>query len=239
MMKSTLLIPVILLLTAFQSQPGNSLIRIKEIDNLKTGSSVSYTYDEQGRILTSKSSKGHSLQYRYVSNLVIRQSYDGPNQGVQIDTLQLNSNGWADMGTSFFNGKSQSRNKCKFDENGFMVEEKQYRNDICIGTSINIILNGNKIAYTYLDEKKAVLSKVTYTYYPDKLNTIGDENAGMLFHGHDSKNLMKQSIALDEKGDTTSIVFYSYKFDSQGRVIQKVLRQKNGALQDSTGYIYY
>ncbi len=239
MKKAFLLLPLILLIAAFQSKPGNSLIRIKQVDNLKTGSSASYTYDEQGRILTSKSSKGPGAQYQYTSNVAIKQLSAAGNIGAQTDTFRLNSNGWVEMEADNYEGKTQSLSKYKYDVGGFMVEARQFINGSLAGTASYVIVKGNRTDYTYIDEKKEVLSKVHYTYYNDKINTIGEENMGMLFHGRDSKNLFKESIGLNAKGDTVSINFYSYKFDNQGRVTQRVLRQKNGALQDSTGYVYY
>jgi hypothetical protein len=238
MKKPLLLLPLILLITAYQSKPGNSLIRIKEVDNLKTGSSATYIYDEQGRVLTMKSSLGATVQYQYIGNLAIKQFSGAGNFNAQTDTFELDKNGVAQFDRQGAPGGLSGQAKFKYDENGYRVETKQFYNGVVVAKYTNNMAGGNISRYTYTDDKN--ISKVVlYFYYPDKANTIGDNNLGMTYQGKDSKNLMKESIALDEKGDTASIMFYHYKFDNQGRVTHRVVRQKNGALQDSTGYTYY
>jgi hypothetical protein len=57
-----------------------------------------------------------------------------------------------------------------------------------------------------------------YTYYTDRVNTIGVENLGVSFMGKQSKNLIKS----ETKKETGKEVTYTYEFDSKNRVTKQL-----------------
>jgi hypothetical protein len=58
-----------------------------------------------------------------------------------------------------------------------------------------------------------------YTYYNDRLNTIGTENLGMSFYGHQDNTLVKTGTR-----NGVIVVSCSYVFDTSGRVTWKTMK---------------
>jgi len=78
--------------------------------------------------------------------------------------------------------------------------------------------------------------KTTYEYYTDKLNTIGDENMGMIFRGRQNNCLLKYKISRFQTIIDT-IESNTYEFDSLNRVLIEV--KKTQEKIRTTIFTYY
>ncbi len=78
-----------------------------------------------------------------------------------------------------------------------------------------------------------------YEYFNDKLNMPDAENLGYKKSNDFSKNLLKITVQLSDKGDTLDIHNYFYRFDDKNRVISVVQINRKANEYDSTAYTYY
>lgn len=76
-------------------------------------------------------------------------------------------------------------------------------------------------------------------FYADKLNMPLNIHYGNTSADKHSKNLIKRTVQLSEKGDTMDIYSYRYTFDNKGRVLTIVEHTQTGTEYDSTSYSYY
>ena len=233
-----ILIVASLLLPVTQIQwIGNKLVRIKQTADRQTGDFYGLTYDSLGRILTSHNFGDAYWEYRYTGNLVIKELINHGKVDSPIDTFKLDDRGLAVQENYNDNGWPNV-NEFSYDKDGFLIQTRFLLDGNCIGTAKWIISDGNQIKSSYIDDNNTIRSTVYYSYYMDKLNTLGNENDGIAYRGRDSKNLIKERVEIYNGGDT-SVLLYQYQFDDKERVVQKVVHQKNGELKDSLTYIYY
>jgi YD repeat-containing protein len=75
---------------------------------------------------------------------------------------------------------------------------------------------------------------ITYNYYMDKVNTIGNHNAGMQWRGKQSFNLLSSEASYNNGAIST--IYYTYDFDSLGRVSRQHL---TGAVEKQVEFTYY
>jgi hypothetical protein len=87
--------------------------------------------------------------------------------------------------------------------------------------------NGNLIS----KQDSTGLNFERYTYYTDKINTVGNENKGMFFLGMKSKNLVK-----NYSGSIGGSIDHSYEFDTRNRVKKETAI---GANTNISTYTYY
>ncbi|MDB5283817.1 MAG: hypothetical protein JWO06_2892 [Bacteroidota bacterium] len=236
---STILLIFLVVVSSFQRHSTSSKIsKIKEVVNLKTGSTSTYGYDKSGRLVNMLSTLGNNTRYEYWGNRVIIKFNDSGSLKYAIDTLLLNGKGLAESRLGHFNGVVAVDNNV-YDGKGFLVQNRFYLNQVYMGTTNWTIINDNKKMYAFTDEKRKQVSTIYYECYPDKANTIGNENMGMTFWGSSSKNLLKKSVSIGPKNDTLLVLQYQYRFDNKGRVSQKVSYKQSGTLEDSLSYNYY
>ena len=228
-----------LVLTAFQNQPGigTNQYRVKTVTNLIAGKTTEYDYTNSKTISVVKSPNG-TIGYQYFKGFIVKTYRDSSSHKSIVDTFFLNNMGQAAT-TRPAKEREDIYNRFDYDTNGFRKEERMYHNGNVVETTRWFVVDGNEKMSTTVFDESDLNSTVYYTYYADKLNTIGNENTGMKFSGQSSKNLIKELIRVTAKGDTVARVTYRYHFDSKDRVQQKIEYGKSGALQDSLAYAYY
>ncbi len=180
-----------------------------------------YLYDANGRQIKSyyvDDNSYYSTMEYLSNNQIVEKNYHG-------DTLRdsrkytLNEKGYVVYTESLDN---KTIDTTYYDVNGF---HKFTNNDQLT------IENGNLMKRIYTPENTNNESVIeTYTYYMDKLNTIGLKNEGEIYWGKDSKNLIKTEKAYGAYGDYSAT--YTYEFDTKGRVSKKMTKN------ESTGNIY-
>jgi hypothetical protein len=157
--------------------------------------------------------------------------------------------------TGFFakigaNGKISEANRAYhygkdlYDTQGFLIEAQRYSvNDLTQfwGSIKYEILNNNVVKEWEVSNFKdyALLS---YTYYEDKKNTIGNENFGMTWEGRSSDYLVKTAAYYDNSQIPAVVNYtanYEYDFDASNRVIRKKERRPNGELYVVAEYTYW
>ena len=197
----------------------SSLIRIKT--EVQQNTIRNYFYDFDGKVTKDEdgSIRSNYRTYEYTSNTsVLVKRY-------KADTLYstriyiLNKDGYA-IYTEYLDDNTIDTNY--YDVNGFMMYSK---NDQLT------VKDGNVIEQITSNDGKKEVDTATYTYYLDRLNTIGESNHGASFFGKDSKNLLKTEKHTSYGGNFRT---YTYDFDTKGRVIK---RKINNILVSSYTYI--
>jgi hypothetical protein len=140
--------------------------------------------------------------------------------------------------------RGYSYGKDFYDTQGFLIEAQRYSvNDLTQfwGSLKYEILNNNVVKEWEVSNLKdyALLS---YTYYEDKKNTIGNENFGRAWEGRSSDNLVKTAAYYDNSQVPAVVNYtaiYEYDFDASNRVIRKKERRPNGKVDVIAEYTYW
>ncbi len=234
-MKSKFFLLMALLAIALMAFKPGAGLRIKRSVNLLTGSATDYQYDANGRILQMLSSKGAKSTYTYNGNKITKRLVE-PGGKITVDTFFLNAQNRVEVSSG-----SGNLQKFKYDSKGHFIEALQYIGGKFAGKTSWAWQGDNLKTHIYQDGTGKVRSRIVYSYYNDKLNSISDINRGMNFWGMDSKNLLKKSESVGNvitEADSTAPV-YNYRFNNEGAVVLKVMYDRNGKLTDSTSYSYY
>lgn len=193
-------------------------IRIKEtkvIENNKICKSV-YYYDSFKRLIR-RSDSGE-----YYNEVLWKYDID------RVFTLRADSSIWV-----YYNLNSNSLAispsigiyQWEYDTSGYLIRETEtvsglgiqirdyyyhcWNMEYCLSSGSDV--NGNQLGG----------GKITYEYYTDKINTIGDENMGMSFRGKQNNCLLKYKILRNQSViDTMESNIYEY--DSLNRVSKEV-----------------
>ncbi len=161
--------------------------------------SISYTYDNLGRVVNS--SDGYT--YTYISGMVLISL-----NGTIYDTLILNNQGLdvrRKPGNEFYS----------YDGNGFLIRDSInyslsiFTNDYLISDENIISQNGKNIS---LPNNNVSIENYSYTYYSD----LDPRSYGTPFYGTQSKNLIKTQTS-----SAGWVCTYTYTYDGLGRVTQE------------------
>lgn len=236
----TLLIPVAMLLStaAFQVNKNDVALKskIRQTTDLIKGNSVVYTYNPDGRIALIKGKKA-STSYEYHGNVIIKKLIDATGEVKSTDSMIVNGKG---LVTKLYMNKTSpnfaDEITIDYDMAGYCVADRHiYMGKMRPPEELKYIKgNATTLIQNSEDGKPNVLY---YSYYSDHFNTIGDDNMGMTFKGHSSRNALKETMNIQAIGDTIRATCY-YHYDDMGRIIIKACYSKSN-LTDSTGYSYY
>ncbi len=209
-----------------------------------------YYYDAQKRVskieFVEEDGTSYYYSYTYTANEVSEYKSNQPiraleetlpNGTIRMNctsnprTYKLNAEGYYVGYTT--NCESLS---IKYDKNGFIVSESHFMIDF----------SGNQ--YFKNDGKNIIdiansgtsygggefTNKDVYSYFLDKVNTIGNQNFGKTFLGKSSENLVKTIAATAENNFE-----YTYEFDEEGRVTASTVKNLKLNEQAKTYYSYY
>ena len=195
------------------STPSNAN-KIKSIVSTN-GTTTSYSYDSNGRLISliRKDSSGtyyENINYLNSKTIIIKDSDN--HEPVEIQTLILNSNGFATKSIVSGRGSENDTILYSYDSNNFQVYNGETLTE----------LNGNVIKKVMGNE---IVERVFYTDKPNYLlNSIG-----VYFFGNIDKNLIQQETTNSNTGDLISKITYTYEFDSSNRVSKGTSVQTNNS----------
>lgn len=208
-------LPLLLLLSAFTLPQDNPMIkgRLKQVNHYMSKQQSNFFYDELGRITRIEEPYGETYTYTYNANFIYRHWKD-PRGRESYDTI---------------------------------IEKAVYQEDSMIGSKSfwksAYDLEGNMALQTYhpLKGKMRKAGKEQYRYHYDYYPQKWDSTVSMLVDCEcdASRHLLKTSIGINSKGDTTRYFNYKYILDSTGRVNTRMKYYRTGQLYDSIGYVYY
>lgn len=183
-----------------------------------------YEYDSAGRIVRyvyTTPGGNDTTTYIYTDSTLVTSIRRGAyNTNPLISVFNLNSDGLAITKNEITN---KIIHRYSYDEDTHCVLKRSFSygvdtSDISLPglTETYLYINGNKVKYThngYLEE---------FSYYKDKINTLGNYNIGMTFMGKSSKNLQKVEDVTDA-------------FDEENRLIKRTSQNYN----NYEAYEYY
>ena len=209
---------------------------IIQYGNKGTADTTAYFYNVEGHIAyTQNPHTGvFGSRYHYLPGMIVREHHDEMRNKDYADTMILNADGLVERVKSINSGLHHQYNADKQLITSMYVDAKgaeQLQNSF-------EYQNGNRTALRlHVSGQIAWLS--TYKFYPDKDNTIGNENLGMDFAGSDSKNPQKYESSQmgAEKPENYRC---TYHYDDKGRIsIKATYNVATGRMTDSSAYIYY
>lgn len=234
-----LIVAVAIGLLAFAVSPQCPMI--KEMRQLKgndiqTGKGITkFFYDAQSRVSRVENSNGVTSVYEYKPEVIYRRTTDPRRYGQFTDTFLLDAKGMVRLHRMAHDAPARAVNTREYDADGLLVREYSTVNGVKnLTTFVNRDGNVVSTAQRFADKDG---TKGFYAYYPQGANTIGNDNMGMGFEGHNTKNLLQSHLQVWQPGDTNR-TYQRYRFDAQGRVSMRVTYY-NGRLGDSTAFIYY
>ena len=191
----------------------------------------SYEYDASGRLIKQSSSKGYYSTYEYTSDTIRIMTHEPELNKITPWTLILNEQG---LVISSVNGNDTR----EYTPEGYLAKHIYSYDDYAF-------------SYTYKTEEENTtrrtaregldLSKVTirdiYTFLPNSVNTIGNENRGITFYGKQDKNLVSEQKAIIENPYNEYKAYYTYEFDDHNRVTARSILRSTS--EHYTTFTYY
>jgi hypothetical protein len=218
------------------NEPENKTIgpRIKtEISyspGMASADTQQYKYDNEGRVTHIVFSSRYYETYDYSGFQVTRKAYT--NDVLKgTGTYTLNANGYA-IEASYDFEPSEHTKKFEYDATGKLIQETRKGTDWA-DTTFYEYESGNLVKNTSHNYYSSDTSDyiIDYTYYSGHTSTIENANYGKTFYADLNTNLPKTISSEYENG-----TFY-YEFDTEERVIQKTLIDKNDTVY-TIKYIY-
>ena len=197
--------------------------RIKEIITLQNGetSKSEYFYDTLNRIQRRNDSGEYyfSVIWKYTNEMICLLRQDSSVQSY----FNIDSNGYAIT-------PSIGHYIWEYDSEGYLLSQSESWPSL--GTQHDIYSytcwNNDKIASDEVDVygNKTGGGITTNEFYVEKLNTVGNENIGIAYFGKQNNCLIKTSYVTFQ-GNIDTLAYYTYEFDSIGRVIKEI-KTKSG-----------
>lgn len=195
-------------------------IKTFKISNATTTiNTVTYEYDNNGRITKLTHANGNTLKYAYAANMVTTESFTAAGILDGKTTVNLNADGLA---IKYFNNAAPGT-VTHFTYN----TAKQLLTEITVnGVETTYQLyhtynaDGNRIADSIVDGQISTTKKIDY--YTDKLSTIENPNYGISMYGLPNKNCIKQSML---KVSTSTFIPTTYSIpetDAAGRITKSI-----------------
>lgn len=241
-MKLSILLPAstaaVIGLLAFVVSPSRPLI--KEMRQLRgndslTGKGVTkFFYNPDGRVARVENSNGVKSVYEYKTDVIYRRTADSRSGKEFTDTFLLNDKGMVRLHKLANDAPLRAKNIREYDPDGLLVKEYSV-----MGGVENVVSYTNKDGNPISSIQRFAGKEGTkgIYHYTTGINTIGNDNMGMGFEGHNTKSLLQSHIQVWQPGDTNR-TSYRYIFDAQDRVSVRVTYY-DGRLGDSTAYTYY
>lgn len=238
------LLATLLVVTAFYTgapmpREKHRVRMIIQYGNKGTADTTAYFYNSDGHIAYTQNvhTGVFGSRYHYLRGMILREYHEAMRNKNYVDTMVLNSKGLVE--------------RVKSNNAGLFFLHHEYDADRHLIRSLDVdtkgvehlqnsfeYQNGNRNAMNLYMSGQTVWSGI-YKFYPDRENTIGNENLGADFAGSDSKNLTKYE-SWQMTGDKPQSFRHTYQYDERGRVsVKTTYNVTTGKLSDSTAYIYY
>lgn len=218
-----------------------STVKVRTITHTSSGSTDTYSYAGDGKIVSIAKSTGSSINYTYNNDTISVIRKDAANTIVGIDFLIVDSFGLVKnairldgtgnvVGYDEYSFNSNKEKTMLITRNANMVQNGKYE---------WIWSNGNMIQSIVYDS--AGIQKVydTYYWFYDPAGTsIGNINTGQSFWGADSKYLVRRYIQYSDQNGN-SYRSFEYESDKEKRITSMSVYNQNGSLQNKDTYTYY
>ncbi len=224
-----------LLFVACNQGNNSSKVRIKKLSQAR--GTQNFTYNADGKLITMSGTDGVKNTYSYNGKTITQNVADSAHNMFITSTVFLNAKGLADS-SSAKDERGSYLKTYKHDENGFIVESRDFMSGALSRISKSIFKDGNQTQAIILDPTEKPLVNVYFDYYNDKPNSLAYQNYGMDYLGADSKNLVKKVVQIVPKGDTVRVTNFIYHFDKDGNVSQKAAYDAHGMMVDSSTFSY-
>jgi hypothetical protein len=230
-MRYILLLSLAVVLMAFGSSKPRT--RIKTITAHLSGNVSAYRYTPDGLVAAVSSSKGNSATYRYEADLIIKETTNRKTNAVTIDTFWLDSRG---MAVNYVMHSSiRAYYTAQYDANNHLTRLSISQRDVKAAGYEYDYEAGDLVSFRFMDDKDAVISRESYSYYTDIPNTIDNEQMGMGFMGYGAAHAISAADETTISGQKN----YRYHLDAAGRISIKATYNGKGRLLDSVSYTYY
>ncbi len=187
-----------------------------------------FFYDSSARCIKQAASDGSYVSYVYSSGLVTRYHFNA-GQTIASDTTiyTLNSQGYV---------SSDGTDSYTYDSAGYQTSRTLQPGGIGPLNFTDVWRNENLDSLHYETQPTGFFW--AYTYFTDKINTIGNDNAGFGIWGKSSKNLLSSSVY--KFAGSISTNDFTYEFDANNRVT-KLTQTATGSGTGSivVSYTYY
>lgn len=187
----------------------------------------SYEYDKEGRIAKIEN-EDVITTYKYEPGKVITKNVFSNNNQISNDTLLLNEKGLVTAIDDFI---------CEYDAEGYRILAPDFSEMPPSPLTLSIS-KGNMVKSTPKYWNEYVMVTATYKFQAG-LNTIGEENKGIIWNGKQNKNLMSEEyIKTVTPGRTYEVLhLFTYEFDAKNRVTKKTIT--DGDRETYILYTYY
>jgi YD repeat-containing protein len=230
---------------------------VKTKTDINLGATITYSYDAQGKIDSSRISTASACRYGYLysdDSITYYFSCYPSSSGINyvyllnMDKLVARK---VEHGTVV---------EYQYDANGYTAVVNHNPGDEFSSVDSITVVDGNPTEIISIstfdrmphDGSVTVYREQTINTYNAQINTIGNENFGMAYLGKSSKNLLVSSVTTtlskticDGSGCsadpfTNSYSYtYTYEYDDQGRVSKRTeLYSLNGSPPSTTTYAY-
>lgn len=219
-------------------KPAVAKLKTAIIPDLLTGTidTFNYFYNNNGTIdkITYGTTVGKTV-YVYNGSTINEVKYNYLGTIYSSAVFYLNANDFVD---SIYNSNTDYRYSYTYDSKGF-VSGYKFRGPSNIVSNIRTYVNnGSNIASEYSgDGNGNVTGSTDYTFFVEKINTIGNENKGMKFLGINSANPIQSYTTTSGSSVTTGS--YLYMYDSEGRITAQSVYSSLGSLLYTNTYSYY
>jgi hypothetical protein len=187
---------------------------------------VEYQYDNNSRITFQKlfypaDSASFTYKYEYFPSVVIERIFLNDTALKNKNVYFLNNEGLATevSWVSYLSNHDSItgiNSIYEYNSEGFMVKSTDFLADSSIYKSlIWQIANGNVTSYVYNIPSGGINVTETYSYISGSINSVGNNNKGLIFLGKSNKNLISSSILTSLNAQTAN---FTYTFDAYNRV---------------------
>jgi len=208
--------------------------KVLTANNLLAGYTETYTYNDDGNLVTVQRTPGNRTDYTYSGDTVLMQEYNGP---VLVSGMRyfLNGDAYADSSYGLVQAQNNSYTYA-YDGNGQLTQLKAYAFGAYSSTTDYTVGNKN-VTVAYTTQANGTNSSVYYAFVNTVTNTIGNQNFGRGFLGIGNLNAPVTRVNINSNGDTTDVVQYKYGV-SNSNIVSMVSYNKQGVLVDSMTYTY-
>lgn len=199
---------------------------------VQNGDTLSYVYDNQGRLINRAAPEGNAA-YTYTSSLVTEKidALTGPVTLIyELNQQGLVSKCYNLAATQFFTSYQYNADGVLITETyngpGNSVTETSYH----YGTA-------GDLDSAIVRQFNSIIQRKIFEFDTNQPNVIAAEKFGISIFGKDSPHLIKKQMDISPGGSTVTNS-YAYEFDNTGRVTKIIKRQPGTSQEEITNYNY-
>lgn len=234
MKKNQLIITVVLVLSlSCQKNNNNGGDENGKINSvMQNGISLSYVYDDQGRLVSRTAPEGDA-SYTYTATRIIEKIEAAAGPVTLI--YELNAQGL--VSKSYNQDSAQFFRSYQYDGSGKLVAETyNAAGNGAIETTYHYSGTGNPDS-AVSRQLNTVVQKRIFEFDTNLPNVIAADKFGISIFGKDAEHLVTKQTEINT-GGVTIVQSYAYEFDNKGRVTRIIQRQQGTTQEQITDYNY-